>query len=161
MSHSMPSRCSHIVLSGILILLLILPAAATAAGPHFAGVKPSIDSDGDLVVSFKEGGLDPGEQGVGFYLQAVCAPIFVCPDGTGGCGHTNQPWDVATFTAGERGTITGSPELSCDLTPPPSLECGCSGETLVLSSITWSDIILQETAHNLERKISRELTRVF
>jgi hypothetical protein len=148
-----PRRVSMktLVLFGLCVL--------TANAAEFARAKASADSTGNLVVSWRETGLDPGQQ-YGYEASAEVTATYWCLE-TGVRHPTGLALDAVTsqrfaspsyFTASNSGTISGELELS---PPPPEATCP-DGYRRVLHDVTYRNVVLVELVSPLTVEIPGE-----
>jgi hypothetical protein len=145
-------------------IVLTLAALACTAGivwaasPHFINSKTSatIIQNGDLVVSWKEAGLGDNVS-IDYEASANASATCTCVTNGGRCPHAANKVTVGgpvsatgTFTSGKNGQITASLEVSpppCPPSEPPT--CG-TGQNLVLSAVTYTDIMLADLTNGIE-----------
>jgi hypothetical protein len=135
---------------------LVVAALALTAGivwavnPHFIFVRASIQSDGDLDVSFKEAGLG-GNLLIDYLAEADATVTCTCVNNSGRCPSaankvtfTEAVAEPATFSSGKNGQVNQTISLAppaCPSSAPPT--CG-NGQELRLSAIAWSNIQLTD-----------------
>lgn len=128
---------------------LVLPVVASAAGnAHFIKSQTSASLDGNnLVCSFKEAGLSAGSTET-VTCTADASANYECING--GLKHpqaANKETVNATvsgsgtFQVDQNGNIVGS----VTATPPGPGDFSCpSGQTLVLASVSYSNVVLTD-----------------
>ncbi len=127
---------------------------AVTSGAHFFSVSDSIAENGVLVVSFDEGGLGKVSGQVTYTLNADVTANYACIN-TGG----NQPKAsnketvsapvtvTAEFTPATNGRVIASISTS-PLAPPADFSCP-GGQTLILASVAYTDVVLTDTTSNI------------
>lgn len=134
-------------------LLIAASGVALAASPHFVGrVTATLESDGDLTVSWKEAGLG-NNQNINYTAGATSAlATYHCFNPAGQCPNADNKQDVAgpalasgTFNSGQNGSINGSLTAS-----PPAATFSCPpGQTMVLTEVTYSGIQVRDVTNNI------------
>jgi hypothetical protein len=126
---------------------------AQSSGAHFQknSVVASVDSNtGALTVSFVEAGL--GNLDVNYSLTANGTAVYACLNGGGNHPKAANKETVnaelsggATF-APQNGKVIGAITLSA----PSAGAFSCpSGQTLVLASVSYTDVVLTDTSNNV------------
>ena len=123
---------------------------AFAGSPHFIKNLTSASSSGfDLVVKFKEAGLESGSVET-ITLSAHFDAVFQCINGgkhnPNAANKSEESGDASVsgqFTADKNGNVNGSLTLAAPSTDTNTLECP-SGQTEQLSVITWSSVHLDD-----------------
>lgn len=134
----------------IVIPLMLAAAVVWAANPHFIFVDASLQSDGDVNVSFKEAGL--GDNQLIDYLAEADATVTCncvtnsgrCPKASNKVTFTVAVDQPATFSSGQNGQVNQTIVIEapeCGPSEPPT--CG-GGQHLALSAITWENIQLTD-----------------
>jgi hypothetical protein len=135
-------------------LLWVATAAATSGG-HFFSTSMSINDSGALVVSWDEAGV--GQQTVNYTLTADGSATYACINGGGNHpkatnkATVNGPVSASgSFPATKNGRVTGS--LSAG--PPSAGSFSCpSGQTLVLASVSYTNIVLSDTTNGVSENL--------
>jgi hypothetical protein len=156
------------VLSLLAAVALLASSSMTVlgtSGAHFFKATASINDSGALVVTFDEAGV--GQQQVDYVLSADASATYACINGG---GNHPKAANKATFngpvsspTIGfqpENGRVKGS--ISVGPLGSGSFSCP-SGQTLVLASVSYSNITLTDTTTNVTASIgsvSRTLINV-
>jgi len=138
-----------------LLVLISLTAAswAQSSGAHFQrnSVVASVDSNtGALTVSFVEAGL--GNLDVSYSLTANGTAVYACINGGGRHPQAANKETInaelsggATFTP-QNGKVTGAITLSA----PSAGAFSCpSGQSLVLASVSYTNVVLTDTSNNV------------
>jgi len=128
--------------------------SATASGP---------DASGNLVVNFRETGLGNTPNPVDYTASADANALYVCQNNGGNFPSDPKKQQAsarveanASFLA-ENGNVTGSVTLS----PPPStLNCP-GGQHAVMASITYTNVQICDTDHDVCRNIGGTFSRTF
>jgi len=126
-------------------------ASASTSGAHFTATSDSVNSAGALVATFSEGGL--GNENVHYSLTANGSATYACINGGGKHAQASNKETVTEpvtcsgeFSSGKNGNIIGS--LTCPL--PGAGEFSCpSGQTLTLTSVSYSGISLTDNTNNI------------
>ncbi len=152
------------VLLAMLILASMSFAAAFAQNPHFINASASgPDDNGDLTVSFKEAGVG-NNQLIKYVASADATATYACMNKGGGFPSDPKKQTVTgpvsttgKFNSGKNGSI----DASLLLTPPPSsLKCP-PGQKMVLVSVSYSNVEITDTTHNVSESISGTFSRTF
>jgi hypothetical protein len=139
----------------ILILAFILIAglpAAYAQSPHFVGKVTATFVGTSVQVCWKEAGLG-NNQNIDYLASANATATFVCVNNGGQCPNAANKTTVSgpvnapgTFNSGQNGTITQCLTIS----PPGAGGFQCpGGQTLTLSQISYSGILITDTTNNV------------
>lgn len=147
-----------------LVAMLTFAAGALADSPRFKSATASgPDASGNLVVNFRETGLGNTPNPVNYTASADATALYACQNNGG-----NFPSDPkkqqesarveanATFLS-ENGNVIGSVTLS----PPPSTLTCPGGQHAVLASITYTNVQICDTDHNVCRNIPGTFSRTF
>ncbi len=137
--------------------LVAAAGVAVADSPHFlcAPTDASIATDGSLVVSWKEAGLG-SNQNIQYLASAqadgVCTCVTKsnkCPSAANKVTTSGQVSAEGTFSSGKNGSITASLTVEPPACPSSAAPTCGSGQHLVLSEITYTDISLADTTNNV------------
>jgi hypothetical protein len=144
-------------------VLLTLAALACPAGnvladsPHFINSQTAatLAQNGDLVVSWKEAGLGNNVV-INYEASADANATCTCVSRSGKCPAAANKVTVSgpvsamgAFSSGRNGTIAESLEVSpppCPSSAPPT--CG-TGQRLVLSAVTYTNIALEDVTNGI------------
>jgi hypothetical protein len=127
-----------------LVLTMLFASSAAAGNPHFVGTAtPSINTSGQLAVSFRIAGLGSGET-VDVSLTATGTAAYGCQNKGG-----NFPSDPKKTEQGQLGTSTpftsdrnGNVRGTVYLGPlPTTLDCP-GGQTEVLIGVTYTNVMI-------------------
>jgi hypothetical protein len=150
------------LLAAVAILSMSSITVLGTSGAHFFKATASISDSGALVVTFDEAGV--GQQQVNYVLSADASATYACINGG---GNHPKAANKATFngpvsspTIGfqpENGRVKGS--ISVGPLGSGSFSCP-SGQTLVLASISYSNITLTDTTNNVTASIG-SVSRTF
>jgi hypothetical protein len=130
--------------------VLALPVGATAAGSaHFIKSQTSASLSGNnLVCTFKEAGLSAGSTET-ITCTADASATYECINGGSKHPKASNKETVGgpvsgsdTFTVDQNGNITGS--VTAEPPGPGDFSCP-SGQTLVLSSVSYSNVVLTDS----------------
>lgn len=158
-----PARLSlAIAVVAVSALTFWAASAAATSGAHFFSTNASINDSGALVVSWDEAGV--GQQTVSYTLTANGSATYACLNGGGNHpkaankATVNGPVDASgTFPATKNGRVTGS--LSAGPPGPGSFSCP-SGQTLVLASVSYTNIVLTDTTNGVTANLG-SVSRTF
>lgn len=135
-----------------------------ADSPHFVGqTDATINSVGELVVSWKEAGLG-NNQLISYYAGADASGFYACINGGGQHPQaTNKEAfegpvsGSGTFSSGQNGQVTASLTIS-----PPSSTLDCpNGQSLVLACVTYSNIFLMDTTNGIDGSAPSAVSKTF
>jgi hypothetical protein len=132
------------------------------SGAHFFKATASINDSGALVVTFDEAGV--GQNQVNYTLSASASATYACINGG---GNHPKASNKETFNGPVSSPITGfQPENgrvkgSIAVGPLGSGSFSCpSGQTLVLASVSYSNITLTDITNNVTASIG-SVSRTF
>lgn len=136
-----------------------------AISAHFINAYIILDSDGQLIVTWKESGLGDNQL-VGYLASADAEGYYVClnrgdnrPLDQNKRSFTEPVSSMGSFSS-KNGLIKASP-LIAPPQPSPSLNCG-SGQIEVLACVTYSGIILKDTTNGISADfIPDSVSKVF
>jgi hypothetical protein len=136
--------------------------AAATSGAHYFSTSTSINDSGALVVSWDEAGV--GQQTVNYTVTADGTATYACINGGGNHpkatnkATVNGPVSASgSFPATKNGRVTGS--LSAG--PPSAGSFSCpSGQTLVLASVSYTNIVLSDTTNGVTENLG-SISRTF
>jgi hypothetical protein len=150
------------LLAAVAILSLSSTTVLGTSGAHFFKATASVSDSGALVVTFDEAGV--GQQQVNYVVTADASATYACINGG---GNHPKAANKATFngpvsspTIGfqpENGRVKGS--ISVGPLGSGSFSCP-SGQTLVLASVSYSNITLTDTTNNVTASIG-SVSRTF
>lgn len=121
----------------------------------------TIDDNGTLVVSFDESGV--GTSSIDYTLTASATATYACLNGGGNHPKAANKETLSSDVAGgasfepKHGRVTGS--VSAGPIPAGSFSCP-SGQTLVLASVSYSNIVLTDTQNDVSASLG-SLSRTF
>jgi hypothetical protein len=136
--------------------LMLGPAGAlgSTSGAHFFSAGASVADNGALVVSWDEAGL--GNQNVNYTLTADASATYACINGgSNNPSASNKRTVVGQVSTGgsfqsKNGRVTAS--LTAGPLSPDGFTCP-SGQTRVLASVSYSNIVLTDTTNNLTANV--------
>lgn len=135
----------------IALALLGGTTVALAAGHFVRGPNASIDSDGNLTISWKEAGLGDTVS-VDYEASADATALYQCVNRGGNCPAAANKQQVfgpvvgtGTFASGKNGSITASLTLE---PPPTTLTCP-GNQRLELVSVSYTNVALEDTTNNV------------
>lgn len=160
MKHFLTPR-SVAVLMGMALLLLAIPAAVSADSPHFNKASAQL-SGFSLVVSFTEAGLG-NNQTINYLASADATAVYACFNGGGNHPKATNKATVSgpitapgTFSSGKNGSISNSLTLS----PPGPGGFSCpSGQTMSLTSVSYTNVAITDTTNNVTEPIPGTFTK--
>jgi hypothetical protein len=145
-------RKLSVVLLAALLTLALSISVAFAVSPHFVSATASVDSSGNLVVSWKEAGLGDNQL-INYTASADATANYVCINGGGKHPSASNKETVSgpvsqsgSFNSGKNGNITAS--LTASPPGPGSFSCP-NGQTLAVASVTYSNVTLADTTNNI------------
>ncbi len=142
-------RLTVAVIAAALGVLALGATAALADSPHFISASASIDNAGNLVCSFKEAGLGTTVTTEAVTCSADATAVYACLNGGGNHPKAANKATVSGPVSGggnfpvRNGQTTGS--ITVAPPGPGSFSCP-SGQTLVLASISYTNIVLMGAA---------------
>lgn len=147
-----------------LILFVAVAIAAFGQNPHFIQASAALQTDGSLVVSFKEAGLGDTVT-VLEQASANATASYACVNGGGNHPQAANKETVhgpvsasGNFTSGKNGNIVGS--LTIAPLGPGTFSCP-NGQQLVLAAVSYSGIAITDVTSNVTRPISGTFSVVF
>jgi hypothetical protein len=140
------------VLLSTFVILLMVASPALAANPHFINASASVDSAGNLIVSWKEAGLGDNQL-IAYTVTADASATYYCINGGGKHPQASNKETVngpvsgsGSFSSGKNGQITASLTVS----PPGPGDFSCpSGQRLVLGDVTYMNITLTDITNDV------------
>lgn len=148
----------------LILLLVAAPSAALAANPHFIYAKDSVNSAGALVVAFKEAGLGGG-QTITYRLSSDASAVYGCVNRGGNRPRAGNKTSVVgpvaasiERTAAKNGQITAT-IVAGPLPPPLTFSCP-PGQSMVLVSVSYADVVLTDTTNGVWRVLP-DVARTF
>jgi len=133
--------------------LVCAAAPAWAQNPHFITVTSSLESDGDLDVRFKEAGL--GDTATNYVARANSTATCTCVTNSGRCPSAankvtfSQQVSAAGTFSPHNGSVTATLVIAAPACPPSDPPTCGGGQTLRLSEISYTDITITDTTHNV------------
>jgi hypothetical protein len=131
-----------------LMVLAIAAVPAIAASPHFLRSDATVESDGDLVVSFKEAGLGNALETATYNVSGTVVATYGCINrGTKHPEAANKEDVTEEFDASDtfpvrNGSATGSITI-----PLPESPLDCPGnQVATLFDVTYFDVVLTSGA---------------
>ena len=142
----------------VFFLSFITTTVAFAQSAHFIKATETLQTDGDLVLKFKEAGL--GNALTTSYLASANASVTcTCVSKSGNCPNagnkvtfSSDVSSAGTFDV-KNGTVSATLVLSAPSCPsgaPPT--CG-GGQRLVLSAFSYTDIALKDTTNGISADV--------
>jgi hypothetical protein len=138
------------IILGVLGGLVLAAGIVWAVNPHFIFIRASLQSDGDLDVSFKEAGLGTNQL-INYLATADATVTCTCVSNSGRCPNaankvtfTEAVDQPATFSSGKNGQVSQTITLEAPACPPSDPPTCGSGQELRLSAITWENIELTD-----------------
>jgi hypothetical protein len=155
----------RIFLLALLLVVAIPAAAALADSPNFKSATASgPDANGNLTVNFRETGLGNTPNPVNYTASANANALYACQNNGGNFpsdpkkqSATGPVSKSGTFPAAKNGNVTGSLTLN-----PPASTLNCpGGQHPVLANITYTNVQICDTDHNVCASIPGTFSRVF
>jgi hypothetical protein len=148
-----------------LVLTLAFASLAQADSPHFLKASASgPNSDGQLVVSFKEAGLGDN-QTIAYRASATATATYACING--GDNHpqannkvtfTEPVTKNGSFSSGKNGTIS----QSLPIDPPSAGTFSCPpGQRMALASVKYVEVAITDTTNDVTEGIPGTFSRTF
>ena len=136
-------------------------AAPALAGPHFQSASSSVNAGGALVVNFDERGL--GNLNVDYTLSADATALYACINrgGKNPEAANKQSFDGQVSGGGSFEVKNGRVVASLTAGPllAPQFTCP-SGQRRVLAAVTYTNIVLTDTANNKSTTVA-DVSRTF
>jgi hypothetical protein len=136
-------------------------AFASTSGAHFQSASRSVNDGGALVVNWDEAGL--GNENISYTLTADAESVWACINGGSNHpkaanketvqGQLSTGGDFKAKNGRVQGTLTTGPLSAGDFACP-------SGQTLVLASVTYSNIELTDTTNDVSITLD-DISRTF
>lgn len=147
------------------LLALVVCFTATAVmgqNPHFVNSSASVQSDGTLLITWKEAGL--GNQVITYKATASAEATYGCviPGQRPPIASKKIPVSAvvsaaSAFTASHNGSITGS----MILVPPQLSNFSCPpGQVLVLGKVTYTNLDMWDMISHLQEYMGGPYSRV-
>jgi hypothetical protein len=154
-----------VVIATVAALMAFGAAAAFADSPSFkSATAAGPAADGSLAVNFRETGLGNTPNPVNYQASADANALYACQNGGGNFpsdpkkkAETGRVTANGTFPSGKNGNVTGSLTLN----PPPSTLSCPGGQTPVLVSVTYTNVQICDTDHNVCAAIPGTFSRTF
>jgi hypothetical protein len=155
----------RIALVALLLIAAIPAAIAYADSPNFKSATASGPAaNGSLTVNFRETGLGNTPEPVNYTASANADALYACQNNGG--NFPSDPKKQAasgpvsasgTFPSGKNGNVTGSLTLR-----PPTSTLSCpGGQRVVLANVTYTNVQICDTDHNVCASIPGTFSRVF
>jgi hypothetical protein len=145
-----------------LLMFFSAGSALATSGAHFMSATDSVNSSGALVVNWDEAGL--GQQTVNYTLSTDASATYACLNGGGNhpkaANKVTFHGPLASPNTGfkpDNGRVQGT--LSVGPLSAGSFTCP-SGQTLVLASVSYSNIVLTDTTNNVSTTFP-DISRIF
>jgi hypothetical protein len=127
-------------------------AASATSGAHFFSTSSSVNNSGALVASWDEAGV--GQQQVNYVLHADSTATYACinnhPKASNKATFAGPLTSPSTGFLPQNGRVRGSISLG----PISAVSFSCpSGQTLVLASVSYTNITLTDTTNNVSTSI--------
>jgi hypothetical protein len=138
----------------IAVALAAFTATLTAASPHFLRASASLDSSGQLAVSFKEAGL--GNNDIIVEASADASATYYCIN-RGGKNPSaankrtiNQTVTDSEVFSPKNGQLTAS--LRLEVPGPGDFSCP-SGQRLVLGAVSYANVAVTDITNDVTQPI--------
>lgn len=136
--------------------------ASATSGAHFFSASGSVSNSGALVVSWDEAGV--GQNQVNYTLHADASATYACINGGGNHPKaSNKATFAGPLTSPSIGFLpqNGRVRGSISLGPLSAGSFSCpSGQTLVLASVSYTNIQLTDTTNNVSTSVA-DTSRTF
>jgi hypothetical protein len=147
---NMKMRRMLVILAAACATLAVAVPVALAISAHFVSASATVNSSGQLVVSWKEAGLGDNVS-ISYTTTADATATYVCVNGgnknPSAANKTTVSGPVSasgTFSSGKNGNITASLTTG----PPSAGSFSCpSGQKLELASVTYTNLSLEDTTN--------------
>jgi hypothetical protein len=148
-----------------LLLMAAMAAVAQADSPSFKSASASgPDANGNLTVNFRETGLGNTPNPVNYTASADANALYACQNNGGNFpsdpkkqSATGRVSKNGTFPSGKNGNVTGSLVVN-----PPASTLSCpGGQHPVLANVTYTNVQICDTDHNVCASIPGTFSRVF
>jgi hypothetical protein len=158
-------KFTALVASAFAVAALAFAPAAFADSPNFkSATATGPAADGSLTVNFRETGLGNTGNPVNYTASADANALYACQNGGGNFpsdpkkqAETGRVTASGTFPSGKNGNVTGSLTLR-----PPASTLSCpGGQTPVLVSVTYTNVQICDTDHNVCAPIPGTFSRTF
>jgi len=140
----------------LIAIATFMVTAAQAQSPHFIKTSASISNTGALNVSFKEAGLGSNVN-INYLASADGSATYGCINGGGKHPKATNKETVngpvtagGTFSSGQNGTISQS--LTIQPPPPGNFSCP-SGQTLLLGTVSYSNVSIADTTNSVSEVV--------
>jgi len=136
---------SIVVATAALAVMLAAATAATAASPHFLRASATIDTNGNLVCSFKEAGLGNTLTVADISCSADATATYQCWNNGGKHPQAGNKETVGgpVTGGGEFPIRNGSASGSITVGPPGPGDFSCpNGQSLFLEDVSYTNIVL-------------------
>jgi hypothetical protein len=142
----------------VLVVALVFSGVALAATTaYFVSASTGINSNGFLVVTFKEAGLPRGSS-VMYNLSAYATATYVCVSqghgkklSTPGTSVSQNVSSTATMDAGKNGRIVGGLAAA----PPEATGFSCrNGTSLQLANVTYTNVEMVDATTPLDAPLT-------
>lgn len=138
-------------------------AALALAGPHFMSASASL-SGSSLNVKFREAGLG-NNQTINYVASATAEALYASINGGGKNPRATNKQSVTglvsasgTFSSDKNGSLTGSLTIA---PPGPGSFTAPPGQTLVLVSVSYTNVKITDTKNNVSQSIPGTFAKTF
>lgn len=147
------------------LFAMAVPAVAVADSPNFQRSSASgPDASGNLTVNFRETGLGNTPNPVNYTASADANALYACQNNGGNFpsdpkkqAETGRVFKSGSFLSGKNGSVSGSMTLN-----PPTSTLSCpGGQHTVLASISYTNVQICDTDHDVCASIAGTFSRVF
>ena len=142
-------RLTIALLVAVTALLTLGATVALADSPHFIKASASVDNAGNLVCSFKEAGLGSTVATEAVTCSADATAVYACLNGGGNHPKAANKATISGPVSGGGNFPVRNGSTTGDITvaPPSAGSFSCpNGQTLVLASISYTNIVLAGSA---------------
>jgi hypothetical protein len=133
---------------GVLAAAALAVPAALADNPHFIKASASLDNSGNLVCTFKEVGLGQTTATETVTCSATANAVYGALNNGQQCPNAANKTDVtgSVSASGDFPVRNGSVTGTIIVSPPPTTLIAPSGQSVVLISVSYTNIVLQGAA---------------
>ena len=152
------------IFGGIAALFLFTSIAVADSAKFKSASATGPDANGDLLVKFRETGLGNTPNPVNYRADAQGDAVYACQNNGGNFPSdpkktqaTGPVSSTDTFPSARNGSVKGSLTLH-----PPAATLNCpGGQNQVLVSITYTEVRICDTDHDVCKSIAGTFSRVF
>jgi hypothetical protein len=140
------------------LCVAMAPQAALADSPKFQSASATLNSDGSLTANFRETGLGNTPTNVSYTATADAKATYACINGGGKHPSATNKETVngplsqnGSFPSSKNGVVIGA--MTFGPLGAGSFTCP-SGQSMVLAFVSYSNVQILDTDHNVSTTIS-------